>query len=95
MSRIITPPSIDAAPAAAKPLPEAAHKQVGFAPNLFRVAANSPAALAGFLGMSRALARGRLPAPTRGRARWALAYAPGSHRRSRERLLRRLGGLGL
>jgi uncharacterized peroxidase-related enzyme len=77
MSRIPTPASIDAAPAAAKPLLEAVHKQIGFVPNLFRVVANSPAALEGYLGMSGALAKGKLPAQTRERIALAVAQING------------------
>jgi uncharacterized peroxidase-related enzyme len=77
MSRIPTPASIDAAPAAAQPLLEAVHRQIGFVPNLFRVVANSPAALEGYLGMSGALAKGRLPAQTRERIALAVAQING------------------
>ncbi|MGA8956025.1 MAG: carboxymuconolactone decarboxylase family protein, partial [Pseudolabrys sp.] len=49
MSRIPTPA---AAPAAARPLLETVKKQLGVVPNLFRVVANSPAALEGYLGLS-------------------------------------------
>lgn len=77
MSRIHTPPSIDTAPAAAKPLLEAVKKQLGSAPNLFRVVANSPAALEGYLGMSGALAKGALPAQTRERIALAVAQING------------------
>ena len=58
MSRIATLPSIEAAPAAAQPLLEAAKKQLGSVPNLFRVIANSPAGLEGYLGLNGALAKG-------------------------------------
>ena len=60
MSRIATPASIEAAPAAARPALEAVKKQLGSVPNLFRVVANSPAALEGYLGLNAALAKGRL-----------------------------------
>lgn len=73
MSRIATPASIDAAPEAARPLLEAVNKQIGSVPNLFRLVANSPAALEGYLGMSGALAKGRLPAQTRERIALAVA----------------------
>ena len=73
MSRLTTPASVDAAPAAARPLLEAVHKQLGSVPNLFRVVANSPAALEGYLGMSGALAKGSLPAQTRERIALAVA----------------------
>lgn len=77
MSRLITPPSIDAAPASARPLLEAVNQQIGFVPNLFRVAANSPAALEGYLGMSGALSKGSLPAQTRERIALAVAQING------------------
>ena len=62
MSRIAIPASIAAAPAASQPLLEAVNKQIGSVPNLFRLVANSPAALEGYLGMNGALAKGQLPA---------------------------------
>jgi uncharacterized peroxidase-related enzyme len=73
MSRIHIPPSIDAAPAATRPQLAAVDQQLGFVPNLFRLVANSPAALDGYLGMSGALARGRLAAQTRERIALAVA----------------------
>ena len=77
MSRIPTPATIDAAPAAAHPMLEAVKKQLGVAPNLFRLVANSPAALEGYLGMSGALAKGSLPAQTRERIALAVAQING------------------
>ena len=77
MSRIPTPASIDAAPAAAQPLLEAVNRQIGSVPNLFRVVANSPAALEGYLGLSGALAKGTLPAATRERIALAVAEVNG------------------
>ncbi|MDH5227611.1 MAG: peroxidase-related enzyme [Gammaproteobacteria bacterium] len=73
MSRIPTPASIEAAPATSQPLLQAVHKQLGSVPNLFRVVSHSPAALEGYLGMSGALAKGRLPAATRERIALAVA----------------------
>ena len=67
MTRINTYPSIDTAPSAAKPLLEAVNKQLGSVPNLFRVVANSPAALEGYLSLNGALAKGSLDAKTRER----------------------------
>jgi uncharacterized peroxidase-related enzyme len=64
MSRINTPASIGAAPAAAKPMLEAVKKQIGSVPNLFRVIANSPAGLEGYLGLNGALSKGSLDAKT-------------------------------
>ncbi|RTL52170.1 MAG: carboxymuconolactone decarboxylase family protein [Bradyrhizobiaceae bacterium] len=77
MSRIPIPASVEAAPAASKPLLEAVNKQLGTVPNLFRLAGNSPAALEGYLGMMGALSKGKLPAPTRERIALALAEING------------------
>ena len=55
MSRIPTPATIEAAPAAARPLLEAVKKQIGSVPNLFRLTATSPASLEGYLGLNGAL----------------------------------------
>lgn len=77
MSRLSTPASIDAAPAPARPHLEAVKKQIGSVPNLFRLVANSPAALEGYLGMSSALAKGSLLAPTRERIALAVAQING------------------
>ena len=79
MSRIPTPATIDAAPAASRPMLEAVKKQLGVAPNLYRLLANSPAALEGFLGLSGALGHGMLPAPTRERIALAVAEINGSN----------------
>jgi uncharacterized peroxidase-related enzyme len=77
MSRIPTPATIEAAPAAAQPLLQAVKKQLGIAPNLFRLVANSPAALEGYLGLSGALGKGDLPAATRERIALAVAEING------------------
>ena len=77
MSRIPTPSSIGAAPVASRPLLEAVKKQLGSVPNLFRLVANSPAALEGYLGMHGALGKGTLPAPTRERIALAVAEING------------------
>ena len=73
MSRIPTPTTIETAPSEAQPLLHAVKKQLGVAPNLFRLVATSPAALEGYLGMSGALAKGDLPAATRERIALAVA----------------------
>ena len=67
MSRIQTPASIEASPAAAQPLLQAVKKQLGVVPNMFRLISTSPAALEGYLGLNGALAKGALEAPTRER----------------------------
>ena len=79
MSRIPTPATIDAAPAASRPMLEAVKKQLGVVPNLYRLLANSPAALEGFLGLSGALGKGMLPAATRERIALAVAEINGSN----------------
>lgn len=77
MSRIPTAATIADAPAAARPMLEAAKKQLGVAPNLFRVIANSPAALEGYLGLNGALAKGALDGKTRERIALAVAGVNG------------------
>ena len=77
MSRIHTPPTINAAPAASQPLLEAVKKQLGVVPNLHRLVSNSPAALEGYLNLSGALNKGTLPAPTRERIALAIAEING------------------
>jgi uncharacterized peroxidase-related enzyme len=77
MSRIPTPASIEASPAAAQPLLEAVKKQLGIVPNLFRVVGNSPAALEGYLGLNAALGKGLLDARTRERIALAVAELNG------------------
>jgi uncharacterized peroxidase-related enzyme len=77
VSRIPTPATIDAAPAASQPLLEAVKKQLGVVPNMFRLVAKSPAALEGYLGLSGALSKGTLPAPTRERIALAVAEING------------------
>jgi uncharacterized peroxidase-related enzyme len=75
MSRIPTPVSIEAAPAAARPLLEKVAKQLGAVPNLFRIVATSPAALEGYLGLGESLGKGALDARTRERIAIAVAAA--------------------
>lgn len=77
MSRIAIPSSIETAPSAAQPLLLAVKRQIGSVPNLFRLVANSPAALEGYLGMSGALAKGGLDAATRERIALAVAEING------------------
>jgi len=66
MSRIAIP-SLEASPDASRPLLDAVTKQLGSAPNLFRLLGTSPAALEGYLGLSGALGKGSLDARTRTR----------------------------
>lgn len=77
MSRIHLPATIDASPAASQPLLEAVKKQLGSAPNLFRMLGVSPAALEGYLGLSGALGKGRLDARTRTRIAMVVAEKNG------------------
>jgi uncharacterized peroxidase-related enzyme len=77
MSRIPIPPTIESAPAASQPVLAAVKQQLGVAPNLFRLIANSPAALEGYVGLSGALNKGALPAPTRERIALAVAEING------------------
>jgi uncharacterized peroxidase-related enzyme len=77
MSRLPIPASTDAAPAESRPMLEAVKKQLGVVPNLFRLVSTSPAALEGYLGLSGALGKGSLPAPTRERIALAIAQVNG------------------
>ena len=77
MTRIATPATIADAPPASQPLLEAVKKQLDVVPNLFRVIANSPAALDGYPGLSAALGKGTLPAATRERIALAVAEING------------------
>ena len=75
MSRLSIPAREDA-PAAAQPLLDAVHAQLGVVPNLYRLIANSPAALGGFLGLSGALKKA-LDLKTRNRIALAVAQVNG------------------
>jgi uncharacterized peroxidase-related enzyme len=77
MSRIPTPADIESAPAAAQPLLEGVKASLGIVPNLFRLTANSPAALEGLVGLSTALGKGKLDAATRERIALAVANVNG------------------
>ena len=77
MSRIATPVSIEASPAASQQLLEAVKKQLGLVPNMFRIIGNSPAALEGFLGLSGSLGKGTLDVKTRNRLALAVAESNG------------------
>jgi len=77
MSRLAIPTSIETAPAASQPLLQGVKKQLGLAPNVFRLTSNSPAALEGYVGLLGALGKGKLPAPTRERIALAVAEANG------------------
>ncbi len=77
MTRIATPATVEDAPAASQALLHGVKKQIGSVPNLFRLVANSPAALQGYLGLSGALGGGSLPAATRERIALAIAEING------------------
>lgn len=64
MARITQVADRDATPETAS-LFEAIKKKIGMVPNLYRVAGNQPAALAGLLGLNEALAGGGFDARTR------------------------------
>jgi len=73
MSRIPIPLTVNAAPRPSQPLLEAVRKQLGVVPNLFRLVANSPAALEGYVGLMNALGKGYVPPATRERIALAVA----------------------
>ncbi|RUP07953.1 carboxymuconolactone decarboxylase family protein [Hyphomicrobium sp.] len=75
MSRLAVP-TVDDAPEATKPTLGAIHKTLGVVPNLFRLIANSPAALAAFMGFQGALAK-TLDVKTRERIAIAVAQVNG------------------
>ena len=77
MSRLTIPATIEASPEASRPLLEAVSKQLGSAPNLFRMVGLSPAGLEGYLGLSGALGRGRLDHRTRARLAMTVAELNG------------------
>lgn len=75
MSRIVLP-ARHAAPAPSQPLLDAVEKQLGVVPNLFRLAALSPAALGGLTSLSGALSKA-LDVKTRERIALAVAQVNG------------------
>ena len=77
MSRIPTPVSIEAAPEASRGPLEAVDKLLGSVPNMFRIIANSPQTLEGYLGLNGALGNGSLNAQTRERIALAVAEVNG------------------
>lgn len=77
MARIQIPATIESAPSASQPLLQAVKKSIGSTPNLFRLVANSPAALEGYLGLNGALAKGALDPATRERIALAVAQING------------------
>ena len=77
MSRIPTPPTIEAAPAASQPTLNSVKAAFGSAPNMFRLIANSPAAIDGLWSLWTALGRGELVPATRERIALAVANVNG------------------
>ncbi|NIZ03734.1 carboxymuconolactone decarboxylase family protein [Thalassospira lucentensis] len=77
MTRISLPASIAEAPETAQPLLEGVKKMLGSVPNLFRLTANSPAGLEGYLGLNGALSKGALDPKTRERIALAVAQING------------------
>lgn len=77
MSRITTFATTADAPSASQPLLLAVERQLGLVPNMFRLIANSPATLEGYLGIGAALGKGKIPAATRERIALAVAEANG------------------
>ncbi len=76
MSRIPTHVT-EQTPEKSQTLLAAVQKQLGTVPNMFRIVANSPAALEAYLGFSGALGKGALSAPTRERIALAVAGVNG------------------
>jgi uncharacterized peroxidase-related enzyme len=77
MSRISLPASITDAPHASQPFLEGVNNLLGSVPNFFRMTANSPVAIEGFLGLNGALAKGELDPQTRERIALAVAQING------------------
>ncbi|MEQ9607180.1 MAG: carboxymuconolactone decarboxylase family protein [Kiloniellaceae bacterium] len=75
MSRL-TIPALEDAPEASRPMLDGINKALGVVPNLFRVAAQSPAALKGLLELSGALSKA-LDLKTRERIALAVAEVNG------------------
>ena len=79
MSRIQTPAVISDAPIDAQLSLETVNNSLGSVPNIFRIIANSPVTLDGFIGFSSALRKGALPAATRERIALAVAEVNSCH----------------
>ena len=77
MTRIHTPATVADAPASTHTALNSVEKQLGRVPNLFRVVANSPAALTGYMQLSAASAQGALDAATRERIALVVAELNG------------------
>jgi uncharacterized peroxidase-related enzyme len=77
MSIISIPASIEAAPTASRALLQRIKDQLGAVPNMFRLLANSPAALEGLTNLRSALATGELDTRTAERIALAVAQIDG------------------
>jgi len=77
MSRIAPTASIETSPVPAQAGLKAVNGMFGSVPNLFRVLANAPAALDGYLGFSGALGKGTLDLKTREAIALAVAESNG------------------
>ncbi|MCZ8318834.1 MAG: peroxidase-related enzyme [Silanimonas sp.] len=77
MTRIHTPATVADAPASTHASLKAVEKQLGVVPNLFRVVANSPAALTGYLQLNAASSDGALDGATRERIALVVAEING------------------
>jgi uncharacterized peroxidase-related enzyme len=77
MSRIALP-TPESAPEASRPILKSVEAKLGIVPNLFKLAALSPAALTGLTGLGNALAT-TLDAKTRERIALAVAQVNGCH----------------
>lgn len=77
MSRIPTPATILDTPEAAQSTLRSVEKKFGIVPNLFRLIANSPAALEGYLAMSNALGVGDIKPAVAERISLAVAEVNG------------------
>ena len=75
MSRLSIP-ALDAVPDASKPILDAVHKRLGVVPNMYRLIAQSPATLQGFVSNNAALAK-TLDVKTRERIALAVAQVDG------------------
>jgi len=79
MPRIPTPATVNDAPVASRLLLDSVKKQLGTIPNMFRLIANSPSALEGYVALSDAFNKGALPAARRERITLVIAEVNGCH----------------
>jgi uncharacterized peroxidase-related enzyme len=77
MSRIASPAAITDAPPSSQPLLQELARKTGRVANAFRIMANSPSALQGFMALNNALAQGSLSEATRQRISLAVTEVNG------------------